>query len=131
MSEHLDRAYELRNDPEHHHNCAQGVLLPFASECGLDEEAACRIADHFGGGMRTGRTCGALTGALMALGLLGKGDPALAEEAFRRFEEAHGCVDCAQLLAASLKRGEERKTHCDGLVYEAVQMVEGLSAARA
>ena len=34
---------------------------------------------------------------------------------------------CAALLRASKDRGEEKKAHCDGLVYEMVQAVEELT----
>ena len=51
-------------------SCSQSVLAAFAPELGLDADAALRVSAAFGGGMgRTGGTCGAVTGALMALGL--------------------------------------------------------------
>ena len=52
------------------YSCSQSVLAAFAPELGLDADAALRVSAAFGGGMgRTGGTCGAVTGALMALGL--------------------------------------------------------------
>jgi len=51
------------------YSCAQSVLGAFASDFGLEQDTAFRIASCFGGGMRMGATCGALTGALMVLGL--------------------------------------------------------------
>ena len=62
-----ERAAQLRNDPNVHYNCAQSVLMPFAEELGLTPEQANAISAHFGSGMRVGATCGAATGALMAL----------------------------------------------------------------
>ena len=51
-------------------NCAQAVLCAFAGELGLDAETAMRAATGFGGGMgRLAGTCGAVTGAIMAIGL--------------------------------------------------------------
>lgn len=50
-------------------NCAQSVASVFASELGMDPAQMKRISACFGGGMRMGATCGALTGALMVLGL--------------------------------------------------------------
>ena len=76
--------------------------------------------------MRMGSACGALTGALMALGLMGC-DEKKAIELLRRFRADHGATDCAVLLRASKDRGEEKKAHCDGLVYEMVQAVEELT----
>ena len=65
----LERARELRADTTRHYNCCQSVVLPFAEELGLDEEAVLKLAEHFGSGMRRGSVCGAVTGGLMALGL--------------------------------------------------------------
>ena len=51
-------------------HCSQAVLAAFADECGITEEQALKLGSCFGGGMRKGEVCGAVTGALMALGLL-------------------------------------------------------------
>ncbi|MCL5102941.1 MAG: C-GCAxxG-C-C family protein [Armatimonadetes bacterium] len=51
-------------------NCAEAVLTGLVREFDLDCPCAPRIATAFGGGMAgAGKTCGALTGAIMALGL--------------------------------------------------------------
>ena len=51
-------------------NCSQAVVSAFAPELGLDRETALRVAAAFGGGMgRTGETCGAVSGALMVIGM--------------------------------------------------------------
>lgn len=51
------------------YNCAQSVLASFAKDFGISDDSAKRISSCFGGGMRMGATCGALSGALMVLGL--------------------------------------------------------------
>ena len=68
----------LRTDPQAHCNCCQAVLMAFRDECGLTEEEAMRLGAHFGSGMRHGSTCGAVTGALMVLGMAGHGSAAAA-----------------------------------------------------
>lgn len=73
MDEIMQRSHELRDDPNIHYNCAQGVFIPFAERKGLTAEQAGAITENFGGGMRMGMTCGAITGGLMALGLYGIG----------------------------------------------------------
>src|ERR1035441_485274 len=51
-------------------NCAQSVLGALGPDAGLDKEIGLGMAGSFGGGMaRRGETCGAVTGALMVLGL--------------------------------------------------------------
>ena len=51
-------------------HCSQSVLAAFAEECGITEEHALKLGSCFGSGMRKGEVCGAVTGALMVLGLL-------------------------------------------------------------
>jgi C_GCAxxG_C_C family probable redox protein len=52
------------------YNCSQAVLAAFADKAGLDEPTALKLASGFGGGIGcSGGTCGALTGAVMAMGL--------------------------------------------------------------
>ena len=52
------------------YNCAQAVLACCGRDLGLPRETAIRVAQAFGGGMgRTGNVCGAVTGAMMVIGL--------------------------------------------------------------
>lgn len=121
----MDEVRALREDPDVHYNCAQAVLIPFAEERGLDRKTAYALAESFGGGMRVGATCGALTGALMALGLNG-GTTAQTQKLIRRFREMHdGLSDCAMLLKRDREKGNnDRKAHCDRMVYDAVEALE-------
>ncbi|AKA67653.1 C-GCAxxG-C-C family protein [Clostridium scatologenes] len=50
-------------------DCGQVVLSSFAQELGMDTKQTNKIAASFGGGMFCGETCGAVIGALMAIGL--------------------------------------------------------------
>ena len=115
----------LRADRETHYNCCQATLIPFEKETGLDKDTAYRLGANFASGMKMGSVCGAVTGALMALGLAGAGEEA-AREFKRRFKEEHGALNCAELLASAKERGEERKPHCDRMVFDAVALAEEL-----
>lgn len=119
---HLEKARELRARTDVHFNCCQSVLVTFAQEMGLTEEQAFDLGASFGSGMRCGSACGALTGALMVLGMT-KSPPEEADALRRKFFEEHGEINCAALLKASHDRGVPRKEHCDGLVFDAVQML--------
>ena len=90
-------------------NCAQAVLGAYAEELEIAPELTCRIACGFGGGMRRADTCGAVTGALMVIGL--RHGPAqcgdqegkdrtcrLAAEFQQRFASRHGSTICRDLL---------------------------------
>ena len=51
-------------------NCSQAVISVYAEQLGLSRKTALKIAQGFGGGMgRMTKTCGAVTGAFMVLGL--------------------------------------------------------------
>ena len=121
--DHMERARALRGDTAVHHNCCQSVLTACADALGLTEEQTEALGRHFGAGMKHGGTCGALTGALMALGLAGY-DEAAAQKLMQDFRMRNGCLDCAHLLQQAKERGEERKTHCDRMVYECVAAVD-------
>ena len=50
-------------------NCAQSVLCACGKYTGLDDKTALALSAGFGGGARCGEICGALSGAIMVLGL--------------------------------------------------------------
>ena len=93
--------------------CAQAVLCAFEDVTGLDRDTAMKVAASFGGGLGGRRdVCGALTGALMALGLVkgwttpGDGEAKKAHYArtqalARGFEEKEGAIACRALLNAA------------------------------
>ena len=52
------------------YNCAQSVLLAYAENYGLEKDRALQTAVGFGGGMgRVQDVCGAISGAIITLGL--------------------------------------------------------------
>lgn len=122
---HQEHAAALRADTTTHYNCAQSVLVPFAKDAGLTEEQANALAANFGSGMRHGATCGAVTGALMALGALGYGEEA-SRALLQEFRAREGELTCAQLLAIGKEKGLEKKAHCDSMVLAAVELVDKL-----
>ena len=130
MSEYINKAKEVRASAERHYNCAQATVVPFSEAAGVDEETAMRFASGFGGGMKSGSVCGAVTGGVMALGLFGLDDRETLGRYFRALKEAHGpCLECRELLKKNAEAGGEKKTHCDGMVFECVGLAEGLIEA--
>jgi C_GCAxxG_C_C family probable redox protein len=85
-------------------NCCQAVLSSYGPRFGLDRESALKIASGFGGGVgHLGESCGAVTGALMVIGL--KGDASAPEATYHlvdrfleRFKARHGSIFCRELL---------------------------------
>ena len=102
-------------------NCSQSVLAPFGPELGLERELCLRVACAFGGGMgRQGRTCGAVSGALMVIGLkhgqISLDDPeaklrtyALAKKLMDAFVARNKSPDCRDLLGCDLSTEEGLK----------------------
>ena len=89
--------------------CAQHVFGEFAPQFGIGRETALKIASLFGSGMFEGASCGAVVGALMAIGLkYGQGDdpdPARQEllqkkgaEFKARYAEIYGSCVCREIL---------------------------------
>jgi C_GCAxxG_C_C family probable redox protein len=51
-------------------SCSQAVCRAFAKDFGIDEKTALRLSCALGGGMsHMGNTCGAVSGALMVIGM--------------------------------------------------------------
>lgn len=94
-------------------NCSQAVFSTFCEELGLDQETAMKISCGFGGGMRNGEICGAVTGAVMVIGLKygqSKGEDKEAKqktyEAVKeftdRFKATNGSIICKELIDIDL-----------------------------
>lgn len=129
-------------------NCSQAVFGVFCEDLGLDLGTAYRVSAGFGGGMRRGEVCGAVTGAVMALGLryghFIEGDTeskdmiAAKTKAFtERFEAANGSLICKGLLGYNSSIEEERAiivekglfdTVCPKAIISAVEIVEEMLA---
>ena len=55
---------------DHDFPCSQSILAAYGPDFGLDRDIALRLSDGFHGGMiGMGNTCGAVTGAIMVIGL--------------------------------------------------------------
>jgi C_GCAxxG_C_C family probable redox protein len=129
------------------YNCSQAVLQAFAPRFGLAQEVATGIATAFGAGISfQGMQCGAVSGALMVIGLQygnrnaeDKAAKALAygrSQAFNeRFKERHQSVLCRELLGIDLgKPGELERARemglfeqvCPGFVREAAEIVSAM-----
>lgn len=96
-------------------NCAQSMLATFAPQLGVPIGLALRVAAPFGAGMgRKGQVCGALTGALMVIGLrYASEQPENKDEIYRlsrefidQFEREHGTILCKELLGFDISTPE-------------------------
>jgi len=127
------------------YNCSQSVFTAIAELNGLDHETALKIASGFGGGIaRLQKTCGAVTGAVMAIGLMhGHTEPNdeiqkekvydLTREFVDRFTQKHKTTECSELLGHNLLTEEDRlkvkelglfETVCSRCVKDAILIAE-------
>ena len=129
-------------------NCSQAVLSAFNKELGLDDQTAARIASGFGGGIaHMAETCGAVTGAIMVIGL--KKGLSIKDSPFKsnqvvyaeidpfvkEFIKRNKSVKCRDLLGCDISDHETllkaRKdglfqTLCPKYVHDAAEIVEKL-----
>lgn len=129
-------------------NCCQAVFSAYARQFELDDETALRIASGFGGGMgRMAETCGAVTGAMMVLGLRFEATSPEREAKERIyakirefadcFKARNGSLACRDLLGcdistpAGFQTARERNilsTTCPKLVRDAAEILEEMLA---
>jgi len=108
---------------------SQAVVSSFSEDLGLDKETARKISCGFGAGMaRTGNICGAVTGAMMVIGLkygkaMANDDAAkertyaLVQEFITKFRVKNGSINCTDILGYDLCDPEQRKqAHESGVV---------------
>jgi len=120
------------------YNCAQSVFSALAEGSDISVEQAIRIAGNFGGGIvDSGKTCGAVTGAFMALGLLhGNASPGdyrkkqelrdKTIEFLNRFEKDFGSLECSFLKNQFPDPSDPHK-NCQLYVGKAIEIVEEIS----
>lgn len=130
-------------------SCSQAVFAAYAEEFGIDRDAALRVAAAFGGGLaRSGGPCGAMSGALMVIGLehgmvtadmpqAKEQTYTMAQEFVERFRAANGAVDCRDLLGYDMSTAEGRqaikeagvtKQVCPRLVESAAEILDEMLA---
>ncbi len=112
-------------------NCSQAVLSSYSEQFGLDCGRALKVATGFGGGMRMGETCGAVTGAFMVLGLkYGNAtaqDRQAKEKTYEKiteftncFKARNGSVLCRELLGCDISTQEGQKKAREGSLFSSI-----------
>lgn len=114
------------------YNCSQAVCSTFAERFNLDKNTALKISGAFGGGIaRTANVCGAVTGALMIIGLKYQGtqpndDEAkrktyeVAQEFMEKIKSKHGSIICRDLCGCDITTPEGKQYFDDHKIKENV-----------
>lgn len=126
-------------------SCSQAILATYATDYGLDEKIALKMATGFGGGMgRLGKTCGAVSGAIMVIGLKygrSKIDDVeskdktyeLVQIFMEKFAKINGSTACSKLLNCDIntmegiRYAQENnlfKTLCPDFVKSSAEILE-------
>jgi C_GCAxxG_C_C family probable redox protein len=131
--------------------CSQAICQAYGDELGFSAGMASRVAGGFGSGLaRTDGICGAVSGAVMVLGLAFGSDDAtdrparellyaIVQEFIAEFRDRHGSVSCTELLGYDLGNAEEAAAAreagvvprvCPVMVRSAAELLEEMLGRR-
>jgi C_GCAxxG_C_C family probable redox protein len=123
-------------------NCAESVLKAVAETIDVGMQDPQRIATGFGGGIaRQGYTCGCLTGAVMAMGLLaGRSAPedlagkervyAATVRLSEKFRGHAGALECRDITGLKFDQETHLKVCCPLVGFAARAASEAITALR-
>lgn len=129
------------------YNCAQSVLSVFSEELGMSKDLSLKLANPFGSGIAyMQETCGAVSGALMAIGLkYGRGESGTIEDKERAYDMSRyfiaefkkttcGSICCRELMdgldmstsegMAKIRELNLFKLRCDKHVQDSIEITE-------
>ncbi|HAN20100.1 MAG: hypothetical protein A2Y15_05400 [Clostridiales bacterium GWF2_36_10] len=141
MSKKVESAIDLFSNGS---NCSQAVFATFCENYGINKEQAFKIACGFGGGIRSGEVCGAVSGAVMVIGLkygnenfddleVKKLCCAKTVEFINCFKVKYNSIVCRELLGIDIFVGDGMKlanekglfkTTCVDMIRSAVEILE-------
>lgn len=127
-------------------DCGQVVLSCAADKLGMDTQTACKLAAGFGGGMSRGQTCGAVVGAIIALGMkYGHFQPDTPQVKYvmtkkalefqQKFMEVYPSTTCRELLGHDIGDPQGMQaildkgllfTFCPGVVVDTAHLLNAL-----
>ena len=124
-----------------HWNCTQAVLESLAGQTGMPQEMIARITTPFAAGMWNGLTCGAVTGAMMAIamrhGRTHDNDAKAVDvtkvktrEFMKAMADRFGDLNCSALLGTDMATDEGIKEAADKGLFKSKCPVLVEAAAR-
>lgn len=125
-------------------NCSQVVALYFAKKYGYDEKAFIKATCGFGGGMRKGEVCGAVSGGILAIGMKYGNEAGEDSESKKNchmktvefedeFIKKNGSIICRDLLKCDISTEEGMQaaatanlfhTICPKMILSAIEILE-------
>ena len=113
-------------------SCGQAILSTYATDFGLEREVALKAGTGFGGGMgRLGKTCGAVTSAIVVISLMYGSSTIediqaknktyrLVKRFIKRFKAVNGSIICNELLDCDFTTSEGFKKAIDNNVFKTI-----------
>jgi C_GCAxxG_C_C family probable redox protein len=143
MDNEVKQAVEMFNEG---YSCSQAIVAAYSDRFGLDRNTALKIASGLGGGVgRTGNICGAVTGAILILGLkFGSTNPKDKNAKYATYKKVRdfcedfktqaGSLICHELLGFDFMTQEGALKaalpgafeHCPGYVQIAAELLESM-----
>ena len=141
------RGEEALSLMQKHGSCCSGVLAAYAAEVGMDQDLAGAAGRGMAGGIGgLGYVCGAVSGAVMVIGLKTTNESnmndmearfktmEIVREFVARFEEQHSSIQCKELIGydisstekSALAMKENAFAKCPGYVESAVKILDDL-----
>lgn len=126
-------------------NCSQSIVTTYADHLKFDSDMALSVSAGFGGGIgNMQKTCGAVTGAFMVLGIYNSKLHANNSDAVNAtnemvkrfthyFDALHGSLDCKSILNCNLStvEGERqfqdqdlKKNICSKCISDSIKLIE-------
>ena len=139
MSKKVQKSLELFDNG---FNCSQAVIGAFCEQFGLDEKLSMKLTCGFGGGLRCGEVCGAVSSAVMIIGIKYGQDIAtdktskekcykITSEFMEKYLKRKETVLCRELLGYDVRDTETRalfpgrqKEVCPNAIETAVLLLE-------
>ncbi|PHV70709.1 hypothetical protein CS063_09265 [Sporanaerobium hydrogeniformans] len=124
-------------------NCSQAIIGAFCEDYGIKMQTGLKIASGLGSGVRSAEICGAVSGAVLVIGLKYGSDNTdsktlcntKTEEFIKMFREINGSIVCRDILGCDITtpHGKEKAlaeqyftTVCLDMVVSAAQILEDL-----
>lgn len=124
--------------------CSQAIFSVYCKNYDIDPQVALSLSAGFAGGMCMGKTCGAVTGAVMVLGLKYGGQQPETPQGRRNVKEAvchytelfkdmNGSTECKDLLSVDISTSQGKqvakeknlfRTVCPKLIKDSASILE-------
>jgi len=142
-----NRVEEALSNMQRYGSCCTGVLATYSPELGIEKDLAAGLGRGMAGGIGgLGHVCGAVSGAVLVIGLkttykanindMAAGFKTMesVREFVSKFEEKHSCIQCRELIGYDISTQEKSMTamranafaNCPKFIESAVTILDDI-----